>query len=169
MSEHFLKRIDTALLYRPFLERIEDVLAACHKRGAHYYATSGYRSWVEQQRRHDAYLGGTGTRAAPAGYSAHQFGGAIDFCADADLDKPGLQASWKLPAYSVLVEEVTRAGLVSGSSFNDTPHVQIPRFVSGASMRALRKIVQPILRVGATEAQALRAVWAYFDSLPLFP
>lgn len=162
-----LKRIDVAQLYAPFVERVGLVLVRCAARGFHYHATCGTRSYAEQDRRYRLYKAKQGTRAAPAGYSAHQFGGAIDFAHDADLAKPGLQASWKLPGYAVLVEEVERAGLVSGSRFNDAPHVQIPRFVSGASMRPLRDTFEAVLRTGNTEAQALRAVWARFDALAL--
>jgi peptidoglycan L-alanyl-D-glutamate endopeptidase CwlK len=167
-TDELLKRIDLSQLYVPFVARVRVALERCEARGARYYATCGTRSYAEQHRRFTAWKAGQGTRAAAAGRSAHQFGGAIDFAADADLDKPGLQASWRTPAYRVLVEEVTRAGLVSGSSFNDCPHVQIPRFVSGRAMAPLRAVFEHVLRGGGTEAQALRATWAYFDALPLF-
>ncbi len=160
-------RIDLSQIYPPFLLAICGVLVRCQARGAYYYATSGLRSWDVQRDRHERYKKGLGTKAAPPGYSAHQFGAAIDFAADGDVDKPGLQASWRLPAYRILVEEVERSGLVSGSRFNDTPHVQVPVYVSGASMKPLREIYAHGKVLGFDETQALRAIWSYFDEKKL--
>jgi len=160
-------RIDTSWLYPPFLVRLRIALARSQERGADYYPTCGWRSFEEQAKRHAAYKAGTGTRAAPEGLSPHQYGAAADLAPDGDLKKPGLQADYRLKNYAILVEEVRRVGLVSGVSFNDAPHVQIPRFVAGRDLRRLRTVYRSAK--GTTERERLDAVWAYLDSLPLFP
>lgn len=153
-------RVDPALLYPPFLDRLLLVLTRCHERGHDYFATSGTRWWAEQKELRRKYLAG-GPRAAPPGGSAHQFGGAVDLAPDADESRPGLQGpDYRGRAYDVLVEEARRAGLVSGRGFNDNPHVQIPQFVSSASLQPLRKTWAV---VGATDAERLAACWRYFD------
>jgi hypothetical protein len=169
-------RVDPNTLYPPFRERLFVVLQACIDRGAHYYATKGNRSYYEQARLYKAYQdkkagrpvapGFTGSRAAPAGYSAHQWGGAVDFAPDADIDKPGLQANYSLANYAILIEECERHGLVNGHTFRDAPHVQIPMFVSGKSMAPLRSIWVKNAK-GPTETMkienGMKAVWKYFD------
>jgi len=160
-------RADPALIYPPFLEVICTVLSRCMVRGAHYYATSGFRSYEEQEKRHKAYKAGTGTRASEAGRSAHQYGCAIDFAPDGDLDTPGLQAKWAKSYYEVLIEECEREGLVNGHTFNDAPHCQIPRFVKGSSMRPLRRIYLQSRDDGLTTEESLKQVWNFLDSMPV--
>jgi peptidoglycan L-alanyl-D-glutamate endopeptidase CwlK len=154
-------RVDPALLYPPFRDRLLGVIARCHERGEDYFATSGQRGWSEQADLYRKHLAG-GPRAAPPGYSSHWIGGAVDLAPDADEGKPGLQGpAYKFAAYTTLVEEAQRAGLVSGRSFNDDPHVQIPTFVSGRDLQPLRKLWAAL--EGATEAEKMGAMWRYLD------
>jgi peptidoglycan LD-endopeptidase CwlK len=164
MPSDLVKRIDLDLLYLPFLEKLLNVLARCRARGQSYYATRGTATWPEQAKLRELFLSGQGGKAAPAGYSAHNFGLAVDLCADSDPEAHGLQPSWDAKAYKTLGEEAQAAGLVWGASFNDSPHVQWPGYVSGADMAILRKIyldTPPKL----SQEQRLRAVWQYLDSL----
>lgn len=159
-------RIETDVLYPPFRARLELALAKCHDRGADYYATSGHRSYDEQARRHAAFVAGTGTRAAPAGGSQHQFGLAVDLVPDGDLVRPGLQADYARKNYDILLEVVAELGLHSGVGYNDAPHVGVPRFVSAKDLKPLAKIYRA---TAGDERTKLAAVHAYLDGLPLFP
>lgn len=159
-------RIDLDLVYPPLLARVLDVLAACRARGSDYFVTSGTRLWDEQAALRSAYLAGKGGRAAAPGYSAHQFGLAVDVTFDADRTRRGLQPSWREPEYRVLVEETRRLGLHSGAGYDDCPHVAWPGFVSGADLAPLRAAWQ------ASEGDTLtrlRAVWAHPSVAREFP
>jgi hypothetical protein len=153
-------RVDPALLYPPFRDRLLGVIARCHERGEDYFAVSGLRWFDEQDALHRKHLAG-GPRAAAAGYSAHQWGTAVDLAPDADESKPHLQGpDYRPAAFDLLVAESKRAGLVSGRSFSDDPHVQIPQFVSGASMQGLRKTW---VAVGGDRAKRLAGCWRFLD------
>lgn len=154
-------RIDLTMLWPPFVARLCMALVAAQKRDADYYPTCGWRSYEEQAKRYAAYQKGEGTRAAPPGHSAHNFGGAVDLAPDGDLVKPGLQADYRPRMYKTLGEEVKRVGLVWGDSFNDMPHVQIPVYVSGKQLRPLREIY--VTTPGDPKAR-LKAVWDYLDA-----
>lgn len=151
---------DLSLVWDPFLDRVVTMLERCRKRRALYFAERGTASWEFQDRLHALYLAGKGGKAAPAGASIHNFGGGMDFTADADTAKPGLQPSWKPADYSILIEEAARVELVSGASFGDSPHVQIPRYVTGNDMAMMRAIY---LMEDGTEIEKLRAVWAWLE------
>lgn len=159
-------RVDPSLLWQPFRERLFVVIRRCHERGHDYYATSGTRWWAEQAELHQRHLAG-GPLAAPPGCSSHQFGLAVDLAPDADESKPGLQGpDYSARAYDVLVEEAQRAGLVSGRSFRDDPHVQVPRFVSARALQPLRKLW--IATPGAN-MEKLTACWGLVERVNVLP
>lgn len=170
MPTDLVARIDLDLVYPPFLARALDLVAACRARGTDYFALFGFRSYAQQAAMHAAWKAGTGGRAAPAGQSAHNFGLAIDFCADSS-PAPGLQPVWHAVAYNVLGEEARRAGLVWGGSFGDRPHVQLAGYVTGAHLAPVRVAFEAELaRCGKTIAEsertrrALAAAWRVVDA-----
>ncbi len=154
------------MLYGPFKARLDLLFAACQRRGAFYVVTCGFRSYEDQAVRYRRYIDKTGTKAAPAGKSQHQFGLAVDCVLDTDPIKPGLQADYASHAYNVLAEEIPKFGLITGRHFGDDPHVGAPRFVSGLDLGPLRS--RYILAAG-TEAEKVAAVWNWLEGLPLFP
>lgn len=163
-------RVDHELLYPGFLRLLLACLAACERRGALYYLTRGCDDFDAQAALHAAHLAG-GPRAAPAGYSGHQYGLAVDGVRDADTSQPGVQitpASWLSESFAVLREEAERVGLVSGGSFKganpDWPHVQLAGFVTAKQLEPLRAIY---LAAAGDRLAKLRAVWRHLDSLPL--
>jgi hypothetical protein len=174
-------RVDTDLIYPPFLARVTKVLDLCEQRGQPYYPTKGTRGYAEQAKLFAAYQakkagkpvpkGMTGSRAAPPGSSSHNFGGAFDLAPDRDPFKPGLQADYSIERYAVLIDCCEIVGLHNGHGYNDAPHVAIPRLVSGADLRPTRDVYVKAAR-GATEImkqqRGLEAVWAYWDTLQLF-
>lgn len=125
------KRISPVALYQPFLAKCELLVAACEKRGARYYATSGLRSWDEQAALYAqgrTKPGKVVTNAKP-GQSFHNFAVAIDFCRDADMTRDGLQPEWSLESYRILAEEAKKLGLEAAffwKTFKEGPHVQLP-------------------------------------------
>ena len=157
------KPVDAELLYPGFLSRIQDMLQRCSAEGFDYYPTCGYRSYAEQAKRYKRYKAGKGTRAAPAGYSAHNFGCAIDFVLDKDGARDGVQADWHWSSYKPLAKHAKAVGLVSGIYFNDAVHIQIPDFVSGREMAPLRQIYEDAVEQGVKDMEALEVVWKYLD------
>lgn len=154
-------RVDVALLMPAFLGGLCAVLAACRARGADYYVTSGTRLWDEQAALRREYLVGKGGRAAAPGYSAHQFGLAVDVTFDADPKARGLQPSWREAEYRILIEEAERAGLHSGHGYGDRPHVSWPSYVSGADLAPLRKLWAT---TDGGDMARLRACWAHVEA-----
>lgn len=141
-----LSRIDLSVLYPTFVGKLQALVEACNARGMHYWATSGLRTWEEQEKlyaigRTTGKLGHIVTKAQ-AGYSPHNFGIAADLTLDANVDKAGLQPNYDDRLYKVLSEEATKLGLLSGgvwdSSFKDWPHVQIPIKQMGFTWADLR-------------------------------
>lgn len=159
MPTNLFARLNLDLLYPPFRAVVFEVAARARALGHDYVATHGFRSIEEQQRLFVAWGQGKGGRAAPGGRSAHNYGLAVDFCADADEAKPGLQPDWREPAYDVLGECAQALGLVWGNSFNDSPHVQWPGYVSGKELGALRRIA-----LYAHADKDLEEVWAHLDA-----
>lgn len=134
-------RINLDLLYPPFLEKALQLIANCEARGARYVATYGYRTYVEQmQLWAKGRTQGTKvvTNAMP-GESSHNFGLAIDFVRDTDLEKQGVQPGWAPADYQVLIEEAGKLGLHSGASYKDFPHVAWPNYITKADMAPLDK------------------------------
>lgn len=87
----FWGKIDTKMLLPSFKEDVERVLTNSE---FSWYVTEGYRSIERSNQLYQAYVNGTGPRAAPGGKSAHNYGLAIDVALDSDLHIPGLQPDW---------------------------------------------------------------------------
>jgi peptidoglycan L-alanyl-D-glutamate endopeptidase CwlK len=95
-----------------------------------YWAISGVRTHAEQQALYAKGRTTPGkivTNARP-GYSMHNFGLAIDFCFDKDMQREGLQPGWDVASYAALGAECKKLGLEWGGlwKFVDAPHVQLP-------------------------------------------
>jgi len=138
-------RADPALLYPPFLKKVEQVLAECSKAGADFFVISGFRSAEEQNK---LYAQGRSDKSKPkvtnakAWESMHNFHCAVDCCRDADVKKEGLQPSWQLEDYRILAETAKKHGLEAAffwKSFQEGPHIQLPlesRGISRDQMKA---------------------------------
>ena len=128
--DELCKRVDLSNIYPPFAEKCKNLLQICESRGVRYYMISGYRSVTEQNELYAQGRTKPGqiVTNARGGQSAHNFGIAIDFCRDVDMQRSGLQPSWNTPDYKVLGEEAVRLGLESGLywNFKDAPHIQLP-------------------------------------------
>ncbi|TQF09181.1 M15 family metallopeptidase [Myxococcus llanfairpwllgwyngyllgogerychwyrndrobwllllantysiliogogogochensis] len=148
------KRVDLDRVYLPFVAVALEVVARCEARGVRYVATYGFRTFDEQAELRRLYLAGKGGKASAAGLSAHNYGLAFDFVCDGD-ERPGVQPDWRLPAYRVLGEETTKAGLVWGGRFGDAPHVQWPGYVSALQLTPLRTLA---------ERSSVAAVWKQLEN-----
>ena len=159
-TDELLKRIDTSLLYPPFYAKYRQLLDNCVKLGAIYYATNGLRSYEEQAKLYS--YGRTDksrgiVTKAPPGYSAHQYGIAVDACRDGDPGKAGLQPAWDIKEYEILAKEAKKLDLDAAyfwQNFKEGPHVQadIKRF----------GITWPIL-IELYKKQGISGVWKLFD------
>ncbi|QDE98660.1 M15 family metallopeptidase [Myxococcus xanthus] len=159
MTRANFKRVDLDRVYLPLVSVALQVVARCDARGASYVATYGFRSLEEQVELRRSFLAGMGGKASSAGLSAHNYGLAFDFVCDAS-PRPGVQPDWRESAYRVLGEESTKAGLVWGGRFGDSPHVQWPGYVSALQLTPLRTLVQQ---------SSLADVWARLDAERLSP
>jgi peptidoglycan L-alanyl-D-glutamate endopeptidase CwlK len=134
-----LGRIDTLVLMPRFLERLNTLLNACASRGQIYVATSGLRTYAEQDA---LYAKGKlvdgkwkGPTKAKGGESFHNFGIAVDFAPHVGSYTGKLSPDYSLQRYEILGKECARfADLEWGGgwrSFRDTPHIQfrLPRGV----------------------------------------
>jgi peptidoglycan L-alanyl-D-glutamate endopeptidase CwlK len=131
VATDYFKRIDTTKLYGPFLAKAQQLAANCEAAGALYIATSGLRTFAEQ----DALFAQGRTSQGPivtnarAGESPHNSGIGVDFVRDIDMKTPGVQPSWKLDDYEALAREAEKVGLEAGAHwarFKDPPHIQLP-------------------------------------------
>lgn len=153
MSTDNFKRINLDVIYGPFRKKIEQLVENCRARGVEYYATSGLRTWDEQAKLYalgrtkanvDATpakpMGGIVTQAKP-GQSYHNYGIAIDFAADKDAARAGLQPDWNREAYAILAEEATKLGLEAGYywKFVDNPHIQLKISRNGLTLADLQR------------------------------
>lgn len=152
-----LARIDMDQLYLPFLQKLLEVVAACNTRGAEYRATEGYRSFQEQARLYfqgRTMAGRIVTDALP-GYSAHNYGLAVDLCRFV-----GNRPSWALVDYAILGQEATKAGLLWGGEFHhpiDRPHVQLAGYATAQELEPLKRVYD------AHPEAPLSSVWEYLD------
>lgn len=142
MPDYF-KRINTADLYQPFYQKLQQLVANCSALGVDYYAGSGFRSWDDQDK---LYAQGRTTPGkivtkAKGGQSNHNYGVAVDFIKDADLTTPGLQPTWKVEDYKLLADEAKKLGLEPGFywNFQDPPHIQLNLGSVGLSFADLRQ------------------------------
>jgi hypothetical protein len=126
-----LARVDRKSLHPIFVAKVLAVLETLLARGQRFVATSGYRTFAEQERLYQK-----GRRNVPgehtvtnahAGYSAHNWGIALDFAHDIDPNTPGLEPDWKESNLRILADEAKKVGgLDEGlywSSFTDGPHI----------------------------------------------
>jgi peptidoglycan L-alanyl-D-glutamate endopeptidase CwlK len=136
-----LKRIDTAVLYQPFLAKLIQLNNNCLALKWDYVATSGLRTYAEQETLYAQGRTAPGriiTRAR-GGQSLHNFGVAVDFAPDMS-PAPGLQPSWEAKDLQVLHDEAVKLGLESGLSwpnFKDPPHIQLPHESKGIKLTDL--------------------------------
>lgn len=142
-----LGRVDTEALYQPFLERLNALVAACKARGATYVATSGLRTYAEQDalyaRGRTTGEPGHHVTNARGGYSPHNFAVAADFALHQGGEYDGkLDPDYQDAANTVLGEEAQKLGLEWGGawhSIKDTPHVQLPLQARGISWAQMRE------------------------------
>lgn len=159
MPPDIFKRINTSLIYPPFLEKCQELIINCEKLGILYYPISGYRS-VEEQN--DLFAQGRTkpgqiVTKARGGQSVHNFSAAMDFCADGNKDRAGLQPNWDTKSYKLLADQAQAIGLEAGyywKSFPDSPHLQLPLSKHGITLKQLLSIYN---------SGKLPAVWAFLD------
>lgn len=144
-----LGRVDTAVLYQPFLEVLNELFNICvEKHGIIYVATSGLRTYAEQDAlyahgRTVAPIGkGHIITNARGGYSPHNFGVGLDATKHiGDTYEGKLNPDYSDKAYQTWAEEGRKLGLDMGlywSGLVDAPHAQwnlIKRKISWAMMR----------------------------------
>lgn len=138
-----LKRVDTTLLYPPFLELQNQLLNNCVARGRYYVATSGTRTYAQQQVLFDqgrTTVGRIVTKAKP-GYSPHNFFCAVDYAPHIGKWEGKLNPDYSEKNYVVLGEEAKKLGLDWGGAWEtikDTPHVQLNLKRYGITWQMLR-------------------------------
>ena len=123
------KRIDTSKLNPLFKAAVDNVVGPLQ---TVWYATYGWRSRQEQASLYAKYKAG-GPRAAPPGYSPHEFGLAIDVVLDENDKRDGLQPNWDVndPRWQELIEVIRRSKwLHSGVSFGDAGHIELVNWKS---------------------------------------
>lgn len=159
MSLHdAFKFVNTAQIYPPLYATAQQVLADCRREGAEFYASSGFRTWAEQNALFDK----GGVTRARGGESLHNYGLALDFTRDQYVDRAGLQPDWNLDHYEVLARCAAKRGLEAAfywPTFKEGPHVQVDIRSRGLSVRLLANV----WRRYKTDAEALRAVWDLMD------
>lgn len=134
----FLQKINLDLYYPPFLERVLELKARCRARGARYLTTFGHRTYAESDALYEIFRKG-GPRAAPAGFSAHNFGLADDE-AYIVTETPKRICRWLKTDFDIMGEECAKLGLHWGAGYGDSPHLGWPGYVNGADLKPLREI-----------------------------
>lgn len=142
----FHRSVNLDLLHPVFLERLLNLLADAASQGLVYKVYSGHRSFEEQHKLYKLYVGG-GSRAAPAGLSAHNYGLAVDM----GRWQNGVM-SWSDKELDPLRELCVKHKLIWGGTFADKPHVQLPGYVTGQQLLPLKKTFE--------QTNDLKAVWA---------
>lgn len=159
MSEDLFKRVDLTVLYPPFVELAKRAIKTLDNRGDRYYAISGLRTYEEQNKLYAQGRTAPGqvVTKAKGGESFHNFGIALDFCRDKDVERSGLQPDWNKASYEDLASEVAANGLESGLRwrFVDAPHVQLPISVYAIDLKDLREMY---------EAGGYETVFKFLDS-----
>jgi peptidoglycan L-alanyl-D-glutamate endopeptidase CwlK len=159
MPPDIFKRVDTSFIYPPLLKKCQELVLNCEKQGILYYPISGYRSVEEQDGlfAQGRTKPGKIVTKAKGGQSAHNFGVAVDFCADGDMTRAGLQPNWDTASYKLLANQAQGLGLEAGfywQSFVDAPHIQLPLSKNGITLKQLLSIYN---------SGKLPAVWAFLD------
>jgi hypothetical protein len=124
-------RIDRGKLNPLFFTAVENGFASLPDT---WYATYGWRSNAEQAALYAKYKKG-GPKAAPPGFSPHEFGLAIDVALDADAKRSGLQPNYDLndPRWQAMIAMVQGSRwLHSGIGFGDGDHIEMVDWKSRA-------------------------------------
>lgn len=160
MPSDLVSLVNLDFAYLPFLERLLEAKAKSRERGSYYFTTELFRSMDRSQALYVTYKRG-GPKAAPPGYSGHNFGIASD---EALIIQPSprRRLRWNEKDYNILYEELEKVGLTNGSSYGDFPHVEIPGFVSKKQLVPL-KTVWYATDPSAPILDRLKEVWAYLD------
>jgi len=133
-------------LIHPILKKkVLQIIDAVAKRGYGIRVAQGLRSMVEQSRLYaqGRTIKGKRVTNAPAGFSPHNYGCAVDFQLTVAVNEKGVMTYFpdKSPVWSIIGEEAKKVGLEWGGSwkkFVDRPHVEIPVLKYG---RPLLKLV----------------------------
>ena len=141
MSALLLAKIETELLYPPFLTALVEMLEGLQSEGHAFWAVSGFRSegeqmalWTQGRTKPGLIV----TNAKPL-QSAHNFGIAVDLVKDKFIERPNLQPDWRPESFEVLDRACRIHGLEWGGwwKFKDRPHVQLPGYVTAKEMEPL--------------------------------
>jgi LAS superfamily LD-carboxypeptidase LdcB len=150
----YFKRINKSKIAPEFLKKCEQLLINCQARGAVYYAISGFRDPLEQEALYKIGREPNDTRKVVTNArpfkSAHQYGLAIDFAADLDAKREGLQPDWNIKSYEILAEEARKLGLMPGmdfKTFKEGPHIQSHTSYNWSQLELIYK------------TQGIEAVW----------
>lgn len=97
--------------------------------------TSGSRTYEQQRKLRELYLAGKGGKAAPAGYSNHNFGTAFDVTL---FPKNGSDPEYEDPKYKAVGEAGKALGLTWGGRWRgedeDPPHFELrPKWAENMS------------------------------------
>lgn len=151
-------------VYPPFLERLLELKARCRAKGSSYLCTYLFRSIRESDALYEIYRHG-GARAAPGGFSSHNFGLASD---EALIISPSPKRvlRWDKADFQLLGEESIKLGLHWGAGYGDSPHVSWPGFVDGAQLKPLRELwySMDVPNAGYSLMDRLKACWRYVDA-----
>lgn len=134
MPSDLVSRIDLDYLEPAFLESLLNLLAEARGLGFEFFATEGFRSFERSRELYEKYRKG-GPRAAPAGFSAHNYGLAVDLARRIGPKT----VSWKPADYEPLKDLCAKHDLAWGGDFKDWPHVSHTRFVNSRDLMVLRK------------------------------
>lgn len=136
---------DLNLIHPTLGKKVLQIIDAVAKKGYGIKVAQGLRSLAEQSRLYAQGRTTKGKRVtnAPAGFSPHNYGCAVDFQLTVAVKEKGLLTHFpdKNPVWSIIGEEAKKAGLEWGGSwkkFLDRPHVEIPILKYG---RPLLKLV----------------------------
>lgn len=111
-NQLILDTLDT-IASKKFYNLFEEAL----RRGVLLLYYSGHRDLIEQQKKYNDYLEGTGGKAAPPGYSWHQYKRAVDAVPITDTGA----ADWDSPYYPYINVIAKKLGL-SWGGVGDSPH-----------------------------------------------
>jgi peptidoglycan L-alanyl-D-glutamate endopeptidase CwlK len=146
METDLLGRINLTHLYPPFLERLEELVDNCLKKSSIYVATTGFRTFEEQDRLyHVGRSNGVPHHVvtnAQAGFSSHNYGVAADLCKHSkDTYEGHLSPDWNDDSYEILAEEAEKLGLESGLrwNFKDSGHIQLDLKKHGITYQMLEE------------------------------
>ncbi len=98
-------------------KKFSDLFTEALKRGVLLLYYSGYRDIAEQQEKYNEYLQGIGGKAAPPGYSWHQYKRAVDAVPITDTGA----ADWDSIYYPYINVMAKKQGL-SWGGVGDSPH-----------------------------------------------